>query len=233
MDDILDNNQINKIIDFYKNKSDQDVDLELSTPINNIKNNISNDKNNISNDLHEDHIIDEQEQYHDKKKITIDDNLINDIILDEKLYNNNFISYFKNKIKNKDEPYISEIIYYYLKNYFNYNNKLITIIKLLKLVIFFIVIFGCLLPRQFLPFYILLIIKLLVFFDIFENKYYLTLVLDKIGSKNNILFNENINNIKFILYIYLFISIFGIIYNNFNLYNIIYICINKLKKYNI
>lgn len=237
MDDILNNDEINKLINYYKSRNIEDTNVESSSLINNLKDDENQNNDNLNNEnqnnKNQNDNIYENHKINDIDMGNVDDNLINEIILDEKLYNNKFILYFKNILRDKNEPNISEILNYYLKNYFSNNSKLITLIKLIKILIILVVVIGFFLPRQFLPFYILLIIKLLVFYDIFDNKYYLTIILDKMKSKNNILFHEDINNIKLILYFFLFLSIFGIIFDKYNFYNLTYICINKLKKYNI
>ena len=173
------------------------------------------------------------------------DNIVNDINLDEIIDNqeivgNEIVQYISKNTDISKEPYISTVLYFYFKKCYDvifknkYHNKVLSVIlRLFHLLEVFFIIFGWLLPSKFLSLYIIICIKNLILWDIFDNDHYISLLIQKITKDKYFnLFNENIVLLKSLILFVIIISIFGISFPTFSIFNINYKIISNLKKYN-
>lgn len=173
------------------------------------------------------------------------DNIVNDINLDEIIDNqeivgNEIVQYISKNTDISKEPYISTVLYFYFKKCYDvifknkYQNKVLSVIlRLFHLLEVFFIIFGWLLPSKFLSLYIIICIKNLILWDIFDNDHYISLLIQKITKDKYFnLFNENIVLLKSLILFVIIISIFGISFPTFSIFNINYKIISNLKKYN-
>ena len=173
------------------------------------------------------------------------DNIVNDINLDEIIDNqeivgNEIVQYISKNTDISKEPYISTVLYFYFKKCYDvifknkYQNKVLSIIlRLFHLLEVIFIIFGWLLPSKFLSLYIIICIKNLILWDIFDNDHYISLLIQKITKDKYFnLFNENIVLLKSLILFVIIISIFGISFPTFSIFNINYKIISNLKKYN-
>ncbi len=221
-----------KIQELEYDIDNNNVDISMSNNVNEldidyIKKDIDYNKNdeNINNDGIE----------------KFDENIdLDEIIYNQEISNNEFIKYISDNSNLNNDPYISTIkSYFFKKNYYNifkksYNNKIIVIIlRILHILEILYLLFGIFLPSKLLPIYIIFCIKHLIFWDIFDNKHYISILVEKLSNTNYYdLFNENIYKLKILLLISIFVSIFGIVMPQHNLYRIIYLSINRLNKFN-
>lgn len=196
---------------------DDNINIPLSSEINNL--------NDINNDLDLDLDLDE-------------------IISNQVLYDNYFIQDITNDCKFNDKdsiPYFHNIIKIYLKNIYNNlypkncNNKFIVlIIRIIHLLGLIYLLFGCLSPRKILKYHVIFCIKTLILWEFFENKCYMSMLIQKISNLNKCpgFFPEDVDFSKKFILCVMFISIIGIIIPDFSLYKVIYNIIDYLKKYN-
>lgn len=202
------------------------MDEDIVATLNEIKNNISENIEDISMSTPINNIIDD-----------ID---LDEIINKQEIVSNDLVQYISKNTDISKEPYISSILFFYFKKCSDvifknkYQNKVLSIIlRLLHILEVLFIIFGWCLPSKFLSLYIIICIKNLILWDIFDNKHYISLLVKKITKdKYYNLFNENIILLKSLILFVIFISIIGISFPKYSIFNINYKVINNLKKYN-
>jgi hypothetical protein len=225
MDDNLSIENISKKIKELEDEiQSNDVDISMSSTVNNL------DLNN-----------DEYNEYNISKDSNIIENFDFDEIIDnEDIVKNKFIKYISENSNLKSTPYFSTVNYYFYKEIYNnifkknYKNKfiiiLLRIVHILEIIFLFV---GLFLPSKLLPIYIILCMKHLIFWDIFDDKHYISILVKKLsGKKYYDLFNENINYLKTVLLVCIFISIYGILFSKFNLFKGVYSSVIYFNNYN-
>lgn len=165
------------------------------------------------------------------------------IIENQSIIDNNFIKYLNEnsalEYSSKD-PSIHLIGYYYGRRMINEifpncNNKnIITFFRLIHIIGILFISIGCFLPKKFLKYHILFCIHTMICWDIFDNKCYMSMIIQKIKNKNN--YDEfipaNMMTCRYVTLLSMIISIYGIIIPNFSLFSIILKTFNYLKKFN-
>ena len=216
------------------NKKIQELEYDIEN--NNVDISMSNNINELDIDyIKKDKVINSDNVEKFEENIDLDE-----ILFNEEISNNDFIKYISDNSNLDNDPYISTIISYFIKKNYNYifsqkyNNKIIVIIlRIIHILEIIFLIFGIFLPCKLLPIYIIFCIKHLIFWDIFDNKHYISVLVRKLSNtKYYDLFNENIFKLRILLLASIFISIFGIVTPEYNLYRIIYLSVNRLNKYN-
>ena len=226
MDENQDLYEINAKIALLKQQiAEYNTDTSMSSNINELQD-IKEENTEVIND----------------NEIELFDETINldEIIENEEILNNKFIKYITKESNLRKDPYISTTIIYFLKKAFNiifkkqYKNRIFTIlIRLFHLLEILFIGFGIFLPSKFLSFYIIICLKHLILWDIFDGKHYLSLIVEKIsGFKYYDLFYENITLLKGILLLNIFISVIGIVLPKYGIFYQILSIFNFLKKYN-
>ena len=174
----------------------------------------------------------------------IDDNInLDEIIINQSLIDNNFIKYLNEnsalEYSSKD-PSIHLIGYYYMSRMYNEifpncrNKSIITLIRFIHVIGIIFISIGCFLPKKFLTYHILFCIQTLICWDIFDDKCYMSMIIQKIKNKDK--YDEfipaNMMTCKYVTLIAMSISIFGLAFPNFSLFVMISKAINYLKKFN-
>jgi hypothetical protein len=190
------------------------------------------DLNNI-NEIKEEDFRDEPLLSEDELDKIID----NQIVLD-----NNFVNYLNNNcnLNNIDDvPSVHIIMQYYLNKMKNEvfpdcnNRYLITFIRFIHIIGIIFMMVGCTLPKTLLPYHIIFCLKSLILWDIFDEKCYMSLIIQKIAAFDN--YHEfipaNIYICKICVLTVMFISIFGIAFPEISLFNLLSKLIDYLKIY--
>lgn len=174
----------------------------------------------------------------------IDDNInLDEIIVNQSLIDNNFIKYLNDnsafEYSSKD-PSVHLIGYYYMRRMYNEifpsckNNSIITLIRFIHIVGIIFISIGCLLPRKFLTYHILFCIQTLICWDIFDDKCYMSMIIQRVKNKDK--YDEfipaNMMTCRYVTLAAMSISIFGLAFPNFSLFSIILKVINYLKNFN-
>lgn len=226
MDENQDLNEINSRIALLKQQiAEYNVDTSMSSSINELEDvKVMNDE-----------VIDDN-------KIELFDETINldEIIENEEILNNKFIKYITKESNLRKDPYISTTNKYFIKKAYNiifnkqYKNRIFVILlRLFHIIEILFIGFGLFLPSKFLSFYIIICLKHLILWDIFDGRHYLSLIVEKIsGFKYYDLFYENITLLKGILLLNIFISVIGIVLPKYGIFYQILSIFNFLKKYN-
>ena len=203
------------------------IDIPMSTSINNLDNlnEINKDKNiNLDN-------------------INLDNINLDEIINNQTLLDNNFINYLKNnsdlEYSSKD-PSIHLIGFYYCKNMLNEifpdcNNKsLISIIRMIHMMGIIFISVGCFLPRKFLTYHILFCVHALIGWDIFDDKCYISLLVQKIRNIDNYIefVPANMFICRCFILLTMLVSIIGIALPSLSLFNVLTTIFDYLKIYN-
>ena len=190
------------------------MNIPMSTLTNNLENLIENDNINLDN------IIENQS--------VLDNNFI-------KYLNDNYALEYSSK-----DPSIHLIGYYYGMRMFNEifpsckNKNIITIFRIIHIIGIFFISIGCFLPKKFTIYHILFCIHTLICWDIFDDRCYMSMIIQKVKNKDN--YDEfipaNMMTCRYVTLIVMAISIFGLVMPNYSLFSIISKTINYLKKFN-
>lgn len=184
--------------------------------------------------------LDDSESYDINNNIDLD---LDEIISNQVLYDNNFIKDVMNGYNFNDKesiPYFHNILKIYLKIIINNlypknckNNFLILIIRILHILGFIYLLFGCLSPTKLLKYHVILCIKTLLLWEFLEDKCYISMFIQKISNLNKYpdFFSEDIDFLRNLIIYVMFISIIGIIAPDLSLFKIIYYIVENLKKY--
>ena len=198
------------------------IDIPMSTSINNLDN-IENSKindNNIINNIN-----------------------LDDIIENQTLMDNNFVRYLNDnsafEYSSKD-PSVHLIGYYYCKQMINEifpdckNSTIITMIRFIHMLGIIFIGIGCFLPRKFLTYHILFCIHALIGWDIFDDKCYITMVVQKIKSTNKYkdFVPANMMVCRAVLLLAMLASIIGIALPQLSLFNVLTTIFDYLKNFN-
>jgi hypothetical protein len=198
------------------------IDIPMSTSINNLDN-IENSKindNNIINNIN-----------------------LDDIIENQTLMDNNFVRYLNDnsafEYSSKD-PSVHLIGYYYCKQMINEifpdckNSTIITMIRFIHMLGIIFIGIGCFLPRKFLTYHILFCIHALIGWDIFDDKCYITMVVQKIKSTNKYkdFVPANMMVCRAVLLLTMLASIIGIALPQLSLFNVLTTIFDYLKNFN-
>lgn len=198
------------------------IDIPMSTSINNLDN-IENSKINDSNIIN---------------NINLDD-----IIENQTLMDNKFVKYLNDnsafEYSSKD-PSVHLIGYYYGKRMINEifpdckNSTIITMIRFIHMLGIIFISIGCFLPRKFLTYHILFCIHALIGWDIFDDKCYITMVVQKIKSTNKYtdFVPANMMVCRAVLLLTMLASIIGIALPQLSLFNVLTTIFDYLKKFN-
>ena len=190
------------------------MNIPMSTLINNLEN--SNNNENINLDT---------------------------IIENQSIIDNKFIKYLNDnsalEYSSKD-PSIHLIGYYYGRRMFNEifpnckNKSIITFFRLIHILGIFFLTIGCFLPKKFSTYHILFCIHTLICWDIFDDKCYMSMLIQKVKNKNN--YDEfipaNMMTCRYLILIVMTISIYNLALPKFSLFSIILKTFNYLKKFN-
>ena len=198
------------------------IDIPMSTSINNLDN-IENSKindNNLINNIN-----------------------LDDIIENQTLMDNKFIRYLNDnsafEYSSKD-PSVHLIGYYYGKGIVNEifpdckNSTIITMIRFIHMLGIIFISIGCFLPRKFLTYHILFCIHALIGWDIFDDKCYITMVVQKIKSSNKYkdFVPANMMVCRAVLLLTMLASIIGIALPQLSLFNVLTTIFDYLKNFN-
>ena len=198
------------------------IDIPMSTSINNLDN-IENSKindNNLINNIN-----------------------LDDIIENQTLMDNKFVRYLNDnsafEYSSKD-PSIHLIGYYYGKQMANEifpdckNSTIITMIRFIHMLGIIFISIGCFLPKKFLTYHILFCIHALIGWDIFDDKCYITMVVQKIKSTNKYtdFVPANMMACRAVLLLTMLASIIGIALPQLSLFNVLTTIFDYLKNFN-
>ena len=186
------------------------IDIPMSTSINNLDN-IENSKINDSNLIN---------------NINLDDIIENQTLMDNNLYkylNDNSAFEYSSK-----DPSV-HLLNYYGKRMINEifpdckNSTIITMIRLIHMLGIIFISIGCFLPRKFLTYHILFCIHALIGWDIFDDKCYITMAVQKIKSTNKYtdFVPANMMVCRAVLLLTMLASIIGIALPQLSLFNVL------------
>ena len=138
------------------------------------------------------------------------------------------------------DPSIHLIGYYYGKRMLNEifpdckNSSIITLIRTIHMLGIIFISIGCFLPRKFLTYHILFCIHALIGWDIFDDKCYITMAIQKIKNtdKYTDFVPANMMVCRAVLLLTMMISIIGIALPQLSLFNVVTTIFEYLKKYN-
>jgi hypothetical protein len=193
----------------------------------------------LISDLNDINIVNNEEIYEDN--LSKDD--LNDIINNQSILDNNFINYLItncNLEKQHDNPSVHVLMFYYLKNMYNEvlpqdcrNKYLITLVRIIHIIGIIFMMVGCILPKSLLTYHIIFCLKALILWDIFDDKCYMSLVIQKIAGHDS--YHEfipaNMSVCKICVLFVMFISIFGIAFPTLSLFNVLITILDYLKIY--
>lgn len=191
----------------------------------------------LISDLNDVNIINE-EDYKEEIDINLDEIINNQVILD-----NHFINYVINNgnlEKPDDNPSVHILMKYYLNNMKDQvfpkdcNNKyLITLIRIIHICGILFLMSGCMLPKSLLSYHIIFCLKSLILWDILDDRCYMSVIIQNIAGydKYNEFIPANIFTCKMSVLAVMFISIFGIVFPDFSLFNALATIFDYLKIY--
>jgi len=191
----------------------------------------------LISDLNDVNIVN-KEIYEDEPDINLDDIINNQIILD-----NNFINFVINNAKldkPDDKPSVHILMNYYLNDIRSQvfpkdckNKYLITLIRLIHICGIIFLMCGCMLPKSLLPYHIIFCLKSLILWDILDDRCYMSVIIQNIAGydKYNEFIPASIFTCKMCVLTVMFISIFGIAFPDFSLFNALATIFDYLKMY--
>lgn len=181
-----------------------------------------------------------EEDFRDEPLLS--ENELDQIIDNQIILDNDFINYLNTncKLNNRDDmPSVHIIMQYYLskmkKEVFPQckNTYLITFIRFIHIIGIMFMMIGCSLPKTLLPYHIIFCLKALILWDIFDDKCYMSLIIQKIAGYD--MYHEfipaNIFICKLCVLTVMFLSIFGIAFPELSLFSLISKLIDYLKIY--
>lgn len=168
-----------------------------------------------------------------------DDNEINleEILENQILYDHKFSKYLiDNKLLDNlnENPELDKLYFFHLKEFCNQlfvNNILGNVLHLINLMIVSFLVVGFMLPSKFIIYHIMLSMIMLIMFDITDDNNFL---INKFSNESNniTLFPLSLNVSRLLFFILMIISVLGVSFPGYSIFNLINKLIINLKKYN-
>lgn len=162
---------------------------------------------------------------------------LDEILDNQKIYDHKFSKYLiDNKLLDNlsRDPGLDEIYYYHLKEFGEQifiNNFTGNILHILNIIIVFFLIIGFMFPNKFIMYHVILSMMTLIMWDIMDDKNFLVNKFSKI--KNNVtLFPLSLKVSRILLLNLMIISILGLSFPKYSVFNLMNNLFINLKKYN-
>ena len=166
-----------------------------------------------------------------------EDIILDEIINNQILYDHKFSKYLiDNKLLDNlnIDPNLDDIYYYHLKKFCNeilFNNIGLNILHIINLLIIIFLLTGFLFPRKIILYHIILSMITLIMFDIMNDNNFLINKFCNFKNNTSLLpLSLKINRI--LLFNLMIISILGLSFPEYSIFNLINNLLIKLKKYN-